>query len=103
MYNLIRLVVWVFLLLVFVASIGFSFLNPTPVSLSFGVLTLSPQPVALWVVSAFSIGGLLGLMIGAGLGGSSKSKNQNRRLREQLDRVHRQLIENSRQVSGDLE
>lgn len=103
MHNLIRLAVWVFLLLVFVASIGFSFLNPTPVHLSFGILTLSPQPVALWIVSAFAIGGLLGLMFGAGLGGVLKSKNQNRRLREQLDRANRQLMENSRHTSGGLE
>ena len=67
MRNLTRLIVWIFLLLVFFASIGFSFLNTTPVSLNLGVWEFSPQPVAVWVVSAFVFGGLLGLFFGVGL------------------------------------
>ena len=85
MHNLFRLAVWIFLLLVFFASIGFSFLNTTPVPLSLGVWNFSPQPVAIWVVSAFALGGVLGLVFGTGLGRLLKARREIRRLRAQLE------------------
>ena len=89
MHNLFRLAVWIFLLLVFFASIGFSFLNTTPVPLSLGVWSFSPQPVAIWVVAAFGLGGMLGLVCGTGLSRLSKTRRENQRLREQLDAASR--------------
>jgi uncharacterized integral membrane protein len=103
MYNLFRLAVWIFLLLMFIASIGFSFLNTTPVPLSFGVWVISPQPVAVWIVSAFALGGVLGLLFGTGLGRLLKSRREIRRLRAQLDSVRSQLLEHPRQPSGNSE
>lgn len=85
MYNLTRLLVWFFLLLVFFAGIGFSFLNTTPVPLSLGVWTFSPQPVAIWVVAAFALGGFLGLLIGSGLGRLLKRGHVNRQMHTQAE------------------
>ena len=83
MHNLSRLVVWIFLLLVFFAGIGFSFLNTTPVPLSLGVWTFSPQPVAIWVVAAFALGGFLGLLFGTGLGRLLNYRRDNRKAHSQ--------------------
>lgn len=79
MNKLMRLCAWIFLFLVFFTSIVFSFFNTEPVSLSFGFVVLSPQPLSLWVISAFAAGGLLGLLLGAGLSGNwrnSKASQQ---------------------------
>jgi len=85
MHNLSRLAVWIFLLLVFFASIGFSFLNTAPVPLSLGIWTFSPQPVAIWIVAAFALGGFLGLIFGTGLGRLLKTRREIGRLREQRE------------------
>lgn len=79
MNKLMRLCAWIFLFLVFLASIAFSFFNTEPVALSFGFVVLSPKPLSLWVVLAFATGGLLGLFLGAGMSGSwrySKTSQQ---------------------------
>lgn len=73
MNKLMRLIAWIFLFLVFLASIAFSFFNTVPVPLSFGFVVLSPQPLSLWVVLAFAAGGLLGLFLGFGLSGNWRS------------------------------
>jgi putative membrane protein len=70
MNKLMRLIAWIFLFLVFLASIAFSFFNTEPVPLSFGFVVLSPQPLSLWVVLAFASGGLLGLLLGFGMSGN---------------------------------
>jgi putative membrane protein len=103
MHNLVRLVVWIFLLLVFISSIGFSFLNTTPVPLSFGAWTMSPQPVAFWIVSAFALGGVLGLVFGTGLRRLLNDRREIRRMRAQLDSVKKQLPEPNTQSPGDTE
>jgi putative membrane protein len=70
MNKLMRLIAWIFLFLVFLGSIAFSFFNTEPVPLSFGFVVLSPQPLSLWVVLAFAAGGLLGLLLGFGMSGN---------------------------------
>ncbi|MBT8147080.1 MAG: DUF1049 domain-containing protein [Gammaproteobacteria bacterium] len=103
MHNLARLSVWTFLLLVFFASIGFSFLNTTPVSLSLGVWTFAPQPVAVWVVAAFALGGALGLLFGAGLGGLLKARREIRQLRAQLESAGRLNMDQEDLISKETE
>lgn len=73
MNKLMRLFAWIFLFLVFLASIAFSFFNTEPVPLSFGFVVLSPQPLSLWVVLAFAVGGLVGLFLGVGMSGSLRN------------------------------
>jgi uncharacterized integral membrane protein len=84
MHKLIRLLVLTFLLLVFLASVGFAFVNRTPVELSLGFWTFAPQPVAVWVISSFALGGVLGLLFGAGIRRYLKDRFEIRRLRKQL-------------------
>jgi len=103
MHNLFRLAAWIFLLLVFFASIGFSFLNTTPVPLSFGFWAFSPQPVAIWIVGAFALGGLLGVLFGTGLGRILKTRREIRRLREQLASANQKIVEPEVLPSKDFE
>ena len=81
MEKLVRLFLWFFLLLIFIASISFSLVNKTAVPLSFGVLVLPPQPVSVWVVAAFCLGALCGLILGAGL---TKSRLKVRHLNKEI-------------------
>lgn len=75
MNKLIRLFGWIFLILVFLASIAFSFFNTGLVPLSFGFVVLSPQPLALWVVLAFALGGLIGLLLGIAMTGKERNSS----------------------------
>ncbi len=75
MNKLIRLFGWIFLFLVFLASIAFSFFNTELVPLSFGFVVLSPQPLSLWVVSAFALGGLIGLLLGVVMTGNERNSS----------------------------
>lgn len=82
-----RLKFWLFvilLLLIIVISVGFSLWNTQSVPLSFGVLSLDPRPVSFWVVASFAIGGLCGLLLGAGFLRNYKLKRRIRRLEKAL-------------------
>ncbi|MCH2324849.1 MAG: lipopolysaccharide assembly protein LapA domain-containing protein [Pseudomonadales bacterium] len=74
-----------FLILVFTASITFSYLNTTLVEISIGALELPPQPVSAWIIGSFVSGGIIGLLLGLGIFKNLKSKSEIRRLRKQLD------------------
>ena len=74
-----------FLILVFTASITFSYLNTTLVEISIGALELPPQPVSAWIIGSFVSGGIIGLLLGLGLFKNLKSKSEIRRLIKQLD------------------
>ena len=91
MTKIVRIIAWCFMFIVFVVSIVFSYANPEPIALSFGFTTLSPQPLAVWVVSAFAIGGLCGVLIGIGLVKNLRLRLELRRLRTQLARVEQEL------------
>jgi putative membrane protein len=81
MGRLSRIILWFFLLLIFIASIAFSMINSTAVPLSFGVIVLSPQPISVWVIAAFCLGALCGLILGASL---LKSRLKVRQLNREL-------------------
>ncbi len=91
MNKLMRIFAWCLLFLVFVASIVFSYANPEPVSLSFGFTTLSPQPLAVWVIAAFVMGGILGVLLGIGLVRNLRLRLELRRLRSQLLKTEQEL------------
>ena len=74
-----------FLILVFTASITFSYLNTTLVEISIGAWELPPQPVSAWIIGSFVSGGIIGLLRGLGIFKNLKSKSEIRRLRKQLD------------------
>lgn len=50
-----------------ILSIGFSLWNTQLVPLSFGVISFSPRPLSVWIVLVFSLGVLIGLVLGSGL------------------------------------
>ncbi len=51
------------------ASVGvlFALQNETPVPLDMLVYTFEPRSLALWVLSAFAIGGVLGMILSSGI------------------------------------
>lgn len=79
------------MILVFFASIGFSFVNTEQVPLSLGFWEFAPQPVALWVISAFTLGGLLGVIFATSVSGFFKRKMEIRQLRKQLTSAEAEL------------
>ena len=80
-----------FLILVFTASITFSYLNTTPVEISIGAWELPPQPVSAWIIGSFVSGGIIGLLLGLGIFKNLKSKSEIRRLRKQLDEAEQEV------------
>jgi len=85
MTSLLRFLSGLFLLLVFLAAIGFSFLNTTRIGLSLGLWEFAPQPVSVWIILAFALGGSLGLLFGTGFTQYFKNRRELTYLRK---RVH---------------
>jgi putative membrane protein len=84
MQQITRLLSGFFLLLVFAASITFSYFNSTPIAIGIGSWQLAPQPVSVWIIAAFVAGGLLGLMLGLRIFQNLKSRVEIRRLTKAL-------------------
>jgi lipopolysaccharide assembly protein A len=85
MRKITSLLSGLFLILVFTASITFTYFNTTPVSISVGAWEFPSQPVSVWIIGAFVIGGALGLLLGLGIFKNLKSRTEIRRLSKQLD------------------
>jgi len=66
MSTILRVLSHCLLAVVFLLSVVFSFFNSQPVPLSLGFMAFSAQPLALWLLAAFALGGLLGLLLGSG-------------------------------------
>ncbi len=90
MSTLSRAMAWLVLVVIFLLSVGFSFFNTQQVPLSFGFLVLSAQPLALWVLGAFAAGGLLGLLLGAGLFRRWRQAREITQLRAQISRLEKE-------------
>ena len=88
-----RLLSGFFLILVFVASTAFTYFNTTPVSIAFGNWQLAAQPVSVWIISAFVLGGSVGLMLGLGLFRNLKSRSEIRRLNKQLTDAKKEVAQ----------
>jgi uncharacterized integral membrane protein len=84
MRQLSQLLSGFFLLLVFAASVTFTYYNSIPVTIGIGSWQLQPQPVSVWIIGAFVSGGLLGLLLGLGLFRNLKSRVEIRRLSKAL-------------------
>lgn len=98
MQKFLRFLASLFLLLVFLAAIAFAFLNTTEVGLSLWLWQLSPQPVAVWVISAFALGGILGLLFGTGLARYFKTRRELNQLRKRVRDAEAEVA-NLRQLS----
>ena len=86
-----RLLSGFFLILVFVASTAFTYFNTTPVSIAFGNWQLAAQPVSVWIIGGFVLGGSVGLMLGLGLFRNLKSRSEIRRLNKQLTEARQEI------------
>ena len=84
MRKITSLLSGLFLILVFTASITFAYFNSTPVSISVGAWEFPSQPVSVWIIGAFVIGGAVGLLLGLGIFRNLKSRTEIRRLNKQL-------------------
>ncbi|MDX1733894.1 MAG: LapA family protein [Halioglobus sp.] len=82
--------------LVVLAMVGvgvlFSLQNKTPVPLDLLVYTFEPQSLALWILGAFALGGVLGLVISSAImvrlrASLGASKRQLERTRTELARL----------------
>ena len=73
------------------AAIGvlFALQNEMPVPLDMLVYTFEPRSLALWILSAFAIGGLLGMLLSSGI---------LMRQRASLSRANRQLVRTRAEV-----
>ena len=84
MQKLINLLSGLFLILVFIVSIVFTYFNSTPVSIAFGTWQFPPVPVSVWIIGAFVSGGLLGLLMGIRFFSGFRARADVRRLTKQL-------------------
>ena len=91
MRQLTQLLSGFFLLLVFAASVTFTYYG-------IGSWQLQPQPVSVWIIGAFVSGGLLGLLLGLGLFRNLKSRVEIRRLTKALKDAE-QEVANLRSLS----
>ena len=79
------------LVLVFIAGIIFSYYNTASVSLNFGQFRIGTQPVAVWIIGAFVLGGLIGLLVGIGVFRQLRSRVEVRRLRKELNAARQEV------------
>lgn len=80
-----------FLVLVFIASITFTYFNTTEIGLSFGNVEFSPRPISIWIVGAFVCGGLLGLLLGLGIFRQLRMRAELRRLKRELEKSQEEV------------
>ncbi|MFK7864384.1 MAG: lipopolysaccharide assembly protein LapA domain-containing protein [Pseudohongiellaceae bacterium] len=91
MQKLSNLLSGLFLVLVFIASITFTYFNSTPVVIKFGTFEFIELPVSVWIIGAFASGSLLGLLLGFGVFRGIKSKAEIKRLTKQLASAEQEI------------
>ena len=92
MRQLTQLLSGFFLLLVYAASVTFTYYNSIPVAIGIGSWQLQPLPVSVWIIGAFVSGGLLGLLFGLGLFRNLKSRAEIRRLTKALLEAEEEVL-----------
>ncbi len=103
MRKLVNVFSGLFLVLVFIASISFSYFNTTEVSISLGSVAFSPLPVSVWIIGAFVSGGTIGLLLGLGLVKQLKSRAEIRRLKKTLAESQQEVSKLRSMTLKDLE
>lgn len=91
MKKLSNILSGIFLVLVFIASITFTYFNTEEIGLTFGSVVFSPRPVSVWIVGAFVCGGFLGLVLGLGLFRQLKTRAEVRRLGKELEKSREEV------------
>jgi uncharacterized integral membrane protein len=90
MKRLARFLLFLLLVVVLLAGFVFTLNNPTAVPLWLGV-DLAPKPLSIWMLLAFSSGGLLGLLLGFGLLQRYLHAREARQLRNRVRQLEQEL------------
>ena len=90
MRTLKRLLAGIFVICVFVAAVVFAWYNHTPVSIGIGDWRLPPRAISIWIMGAFVVGGLLGLLLGLRLFQGLRRSGRERSLTRQLAAARRE-------------
>jgi lipopolysaccharide assembly protein A len=81
-----------FLLLIFVLLAGFVFTLNNTVAVPLWVGTvLAAKPIGVWILLAFAIGGVAGLLLGLGLWRRFRSNMELRQIRIRLQQTEKEL------------
>lgn len=84
-------------ILIVLATVGvgvlFALQNKVPVPLDLLVYTFEPRSLALWILAAFALGGLLGMLISSAImvrmrASFSSTRRQLVKARAELDKMH---------------
>ena len=102
MRKISSLLLGLFLILVFTASVTFTYFNSDPISISVGAWQSPSQPISVWIIGAFVLGGLIGLLFGLEIFKNLKLRAENRYLNRQLDKVKKQVLQLRGKSSTDL-
>ena len=89
MRSIGRLLTALVLISVFATSIAFIYLNPTPIIITIGVFDFVELPVSFWIIGAFVLGGLLGLIFSFGWVRNIALRSKIVRLTNELKRTKR--------------
>ena len=99
--KLLSNILTVFIILAMVAvGVLFALQNKVPVPLDLLVYTFEPRTLSLWILSAFALGGLLGMLVSSAIllrtrTSLSSARRQVTRLRAEVDKAQ------SNDTSGD--
>ena len=90
MKRLARFLLFLLLVVVLLAGFVFTLNNTTAVPLWLGT-ELAPQPLSIWMLLAFSSGGLLGLLLGFSLWQRFLHAREARQLRTRVKQLEQEL------------
>jgi len=91
MRKLGNIVSGLILVLVFLASITFSYFNTTEIGLTFGSFEFAARPISVWIVGGFVTGGLLGLLLGLRIFHQLKTRSELKRLTKELEKSQQEV------------
>ena len=100
--NISRLLSGLFLILGFTASVTFTYFNSDPISISVGAWQFPSQPISVWIIGAFVLGGLIGLLFGLEIFYILILSADIRYLNRLLDKVKKQVLQLRGKSSTDL-
>lgn len=91
MRKIANLLSGLFLILVFIVSIVFTYFNSAPISIQFGPWQFEPLPVSVWIIGAFVSGAVLGLLLGLRFFSGMRARAEARRLNKQLNEARGEI------------
>jgi uncharacterized integral membrane protein len=90
MKSVARFLLFLFFVLVALSGFIFTIRNSAPIGFWLGI-GFEPKPVGVWVLLAFTTGGLLGLLLGIGLLSRLRNRMQIMQLRSRLHQAEQEL------------